>query len=265
MTRIAIVGSCITRDLWPIRGGGAEQLTYISRTGFASLLARPVDGFRPSRSPPGDLRRHEHAALVADLRKTALTRLVDARPTHIIFDFIDERFDLFAAGDAVATHSAELIRSGYLAQEGFRDVRTIPRLSAAGERLWLEGAEAFAALVRATPLAGAKLILHAARWATEQRMANGTTRPIRNVELTSGRPVEIGPYNALLARQEAAFEALMPPMARVEAAGLRLADPGHVWGLSPFHYIPEYYSEIRDQLAELGVSAPDAAPSVPAG
>ncbi|MBI1198272.1 MAG: hypothetical protein GC203_10450 [Phenylobacterium sp.] len=264
MTRIAIVGSCITRDLWPIRGGGAEHLTYISRTSLPSLLAEPAAGFRPARQPPADMRKHEHNALVADLRKTALTRLIAARPTHIIFDFIDERFDLLATGDAVSTHSAELIRSGYLAQAPFKHARPIPRLSAAAERLWLEAAEEFAALVRATPLAGAKLILHSARWATEQRMADGTTRPIRNVELTAGRPVEIGPYNELLARQEAAFEALMPPMARVEAAGLRLADPGHAWGLSPFHYISEYYNEIRDQLAELGVSAPASAPSVPA-
>lgn len=264
MTRIAIVGSCITRDLWPIRGGGAEHLTYISRTSFASLLAPPVAGFRPLRNPPGDLRKHEHAALVADLRKTALTRLIAARPTHIIFDFIDERFDLLAAGDAVATHSAELIRSGYLAQAPFKHARPIPRLSAAAERLWLEAAEEFAALVRATPLSNASLILHSARWATDQRMAGGRVQPVRNVELTAGRPVEIEAYNDLLARQEAAFQALMPPMARVEAEARRLADPNHAWGLSPFHYVPEYYDEIRAKLAELGVSAPVSAPSVPA-
>jgi hypothetical protein len=265
MTRIAIVGSCITRDLWPIRGDGVEGLTYVSRTGLPSLLAPPVAGFRPRRErPPGDLRRHEHNALVADLEKTALARLVEARPTHVIFDFIDERFDLFAAGDAVATHSAELIRSGYLAQGAFRHMRPIPRLSAAAERLWLEAAAAFAGLVRATPLAQATLILHSARWATEFRASSGRTAPLRNVELTGGRPIEIGPYNDLLARQEAAFEALMPPMARVEAPALRLADAAHAWGLSPFHYVPEYYDEIRGQLAELGVSAPACAPSAPA-
>ena len=38
------------------------------------------------------------------------------RPTHIILDFIDERYDLLQAGDALITHSWDLQESGYLAQ-----------------------------------------------------------------------------------------------------------------------------------------------------
>jgi hypothetical protein len=45
----------------------------------------------------------------------------------------------------------------------------------------------------------------------------------------------------------------MPPLARVEAPAHRLADETHRWGLSPFHYVPEYYAEIRRQLEPLGV------------
>ena len=67
MLKIAIVGSCITRDLWPIRGGGAEQLSYICRTSPPSLLASPLEGFKPNRALPGDLHQHEHNALVADI------------------------------------------------------------------------------------------------------------------------------------------------------------------------------------------------------
>jgi hypothetical protein len=268
MPRIAIVGSCITRDLWPIRGGGAERLLYVSRTGFASLLSPPVTGFSPAEAAPGDLRRHEHNALVADLRKTALSALVAFRPTHVIFDFIDERFDLIATGPAVATLSAELVRSGYLTHPALQRRRTIPRLSAACERLWLEGLEEFAAAVRATPLREAALILHAARWADRQRTPAGETLPIRDVEILPGQPVEIAAYNALLARQEAAFRALMPPLAEVSAERWGLADSDHRWGLSPFHYIPEYYDEVRRQLGDLGLaeafSDRPAAPSAPA-
>ena len=266
--RIAIVGSCITRDLWPIHGGGSEGLLYVSRTGLPSLLAAPVEGVRPARRPPGDLHRHEHNALLADLQKTALARLVAFEPTHIIFDFIDERFDLLAAGGAIATHSAELERSGYRRQPALRRARTVPRLSAACERLWLAAAGEFAALVRASHLGRAHLILHTARWARDQRLADGRTAPVRDVEVLSGVSTEIAPYNALLERQEAAFSELMPPMARVAAPAQRLADPTHRWGLSPFHYVPEYYDEIRRQLAALGLedafSDPLAAPSAPA-
>lgn len=267
MPRIAIVGSCITRDLWPIRGAGAEQLLYISRTALPSLFAPPVAGFRPAARPPADMGRHEHAALCADLEKTALRRLVAYAPTHVIFDFIDERYDLLRVGPALATESAELHRSGYLTRPPFEGARPIPRISASCDRLWTEAAGEFAALVRGTPLARAHLILHEARWATHQRNADGSESPIRDVALLAGRPVEIAPYNALLERQEEAFAGLMPPLHRVSAPAHRLADSGHHWGLSPFHYVPEYYAEIGRQLGAFGLggfTAGRAAPSIPA-
>ena len=35
----------------------------------------------------------------------------------------------------------------------------------------------------------------------------------------------------------------------------RLADDRHLWGLSPFHYVPAYYEAVWRQLEELGVRA----------
>ncbi len=266
MTRIAIVGSCITRDLWPIRGGGAERLCYVSRTSLPSLMADRLDGVTLDDGLPGDLHRNEHNALAADLHKTALARLLAFRPTHILFDFIDERFDLLAVGGTRITESAELVRSGYLAQPVFRDARRIPRLSEGCARIWLEAAAEFAALVRATPLGQAQLILHSARWAQDQRSGRGALRPLQDVEILAGRPAEIAAYNELLARQEAAFAAVMPPMARIDPDP-RIADADHRWGLSPFHYTADYYEDARRQLGELGLAeafrdAPGA-PSAP--
>lgn len=266
--RIAILGSCITRDLWPIRGGGAEQLLYISRTSLPSLLSAPVSGFRHQSQPPGGLHRGEHNALIADLEKTALERLVAFRPTDLIFDFIDERFDLLAVGDALATHSAELEASGYLAQGAFRGARSVPRLSDACDRLWLSALREFAGLVRATPLASARLILHSARWAVEVGDAEGVRTPLRDVAVLADRAVEIAPYNAQLEAYEAAFQAEMAPFQRVSAANHHLASADHRWGLSPFHYVPDYYVEIRRQLEALGLGpafrSPAAAPNAPA-
>lgn len=266
--RIAILGSCITRDLWPIRGGGAENLLYVSRTSFPSLFSPPVWGFEPAEGLPGDLHQHEHSALVADLRKTALARLVAYRPTHLIFDFIDERFDLLATNGALANMSGEMVRSGYMAQPVLAAGRRMSRLSAACERLWMEGAGEFAAVVRATPLRDAVLIHHEARWAEAQRTPEGEILPIENVEIVGGQPAVIADYNALLERQETAFRTVMPPMVRIDAGPFRLADSAHRWGLSPFHYVPEYYDEVRRQLGELGLSgaftASPAAPSAPA-
>jgi len=252
MPRVAIVGSCISRDVWRFQGATVADLLYISRTSLPSLFAAPVAGFKPAAAPPRGLKPQPHRALVADLQKTALASLLAFRPTHVVFDFIDERFDLVSAGDALATLSWELARSGYLKQRALKGARTIPRLSAAAERLWLDGAAELAAFVRATPLSQAQLILHSARWAERRRTAGGRLAAVTNVEILPGQPADIAAHNALLARYEAAFEALMPPMARLEAAPHRLADDGHRWGLSPFHYVPDYYREIWAQLARMG-------------
>ncbi len=267
MSKVAIVGSCISRDLWRFRGELVAEtaperlppMCYVSRTSIPSLFATPVAGFRPAERPPGGLKPQPHRALVADLRKTALAELVAFRPTHLIFDFIDERFDLLSVGESVITDSWELEASGYRRQAALRGARVIPRLSPACDRLWLDAAAEFAAFVRATPLSQAKLILHSARWAGPRRTARGREAPMTGVEILPGRTADIAAHNALLARYEAAFIDLMPPMARVAAPAQRLADDGHLWGLSPFHYVPDYYAEIWRQLDALGVEA--AAPA----
>lgn len=254
MPRIAIVGSCITRDLWPIRGGGAERLLYISWTSFPSLLAAPWEGLVPSEDRPAALERHEHRAVLADLQKTALGRLVAFQPTHVIFDFIDERFDLLSMGRSVATESSELVHSGYLAQAAFTGARRIPRLSPAAERLWLEAAAEFAELFQATSLRRATPILHSARWATHQASPDGIGKRVEAVDIVAGQRLETDLHNAVLERYETALLALFPSMAVIAPSAFRLADPHHRWGLSPFHYVPEYYDEARRQLAALGLA-----------
>jgi hypothetical protein len=131
--------------------------------------------------------------------------------------------------------------------------RPIPRLSAACERLWLEAAGQLAALVRATPLIEARLILHSARWAERRRGSDGREARLEGIEILPGQAADLAAHNALLARYEAAFEGLMPPMSRIEAPDRRVADDAHQWGVSPFHYVPDYYAEIWRQLADLGI------------
>jgi len=254
MSRVAIVGSCISRDVWRFQGATVSDLLYISRTSLPSLFAAPVAGFRPASQPPKGLKPQPHRALVADLTKSALGSLVAFRPTHVIFDFIDERFDLLSVGGAIATHSWELAASGYLKRPALKEARAIPRLSAACERLWLDGAAEMAAFVRATPLAGAQLILHGAQWADRRLTGAGRTAALEGAEILPRVAANIAAHNELLARYEAAFEALMPPMAKISAPAHRLADERHEWGLSPFHYVADYYREIWRQLEALGAA-----------
>lgn len=251
--RIAVLGSCITRDLWPAQDQAPPGLLYVSRTSLPSIVSPPPAGVVTSEEPPNGLKPNPHAAVVADLRKLALDRLVAHRPTYLIFDFIDERFDLLAVDEAAITHSWELEVSGYLAQPALSHARPIPRLSDACENLWRASLGALAARIAATPLQEATLVLHAAQWAESWRDLTGALAPLPDeTEIWTGRPTSRAAHNALLARYQAAFLEVFPQAKVVSAPDRRIADEGHRWGLSPFHYVEDYYAEIRRQLAALG-------------
>ena len=255
VSRVAIIGSCITRDLWPILGEAPGDLLYVSRTSLASLFSAPVNEVAIAGEPPVPLKRHQHNALSADLTKTALGALVAHAPSHIIFDLIDERFDLMAVRGALVTRSWELEASGYLAQPVFAGGRDVPRLSGGCDRLWSDGADELADLLASTPLAGATLILHEARWADRYLDAEGVTASFdAEIEILPGRTARAADHNALLDRYQAGLTARLPGLARVSAPPeLRIASVSHRWGLSPFHYVDAYYADIWRQLRALGI------------
>lgn len=253
--RIAVLGSCITRDLWPVRGDAAG-LCYISRTSLPSLFAPPVAGFVADVEPPNGLKPHPHRALIADIAKTGLARLVAFRPTHLILDLIDERFDLLAASGSLVTRSWELCASGYLKQPALAGP-VAPRLSAGCDLLWRQALRQFAEFIEATPLREAKLILHAAHWADIQRDADGRERPLRDPEILPGQAADIGAYNRLMARYQGWVREALPTASLVQAPEQAIADADHRWGLSPFHYIAAYHDEIWRQLESLGLRRPD--------
>ena len=253
MSRVAIIGSCITRDLWPILGEDIEGLLYISRTSLPSLLAPALTGFSPQAEPPGGLTRSQHRWVVSDLLKGGLEALVAHRPTHIIFDFIDERFDLLAVAGSVVTHSWELELSGYLADPALAGARVVPRLSAGAERLWMEAVGYLAQLIAATPLREAAILLHESQWAQAYLDDVGERRAFGQTAIWGDRIADAERHNALLRTYQAAFRAALPQAMPIAADAFRTGDAGHRWGLTPFHYVPQYYEEIWRQLREAGV------------
>lgn len=258
MARIAVVGSCITRDLWPLREAAPRDLLYISRTSLISLFSPAVADYRSQPDPPEGLTRYQHMAVEADLLKSGLSQLIAHRPTHLIFDFIDERFDLLRLPSGTqVTHSWELERGGYLEQPALAGGQPVVRLSAAAEWLWRQAVVQLAELLRLTVLHEARIILHSAQWADRQATATGGSQPLQgHPHIWDGRPADLSAHNRMLARYEAHFLATIPQTQVIQArAEHRLADPDHRWGLSPFHYVPAYYDDISRALAALGIEA----------
>lgn len=257
MSRTAIIGSCITRDIWRECEVPLDDVLYISRTSLPSLVSRPLTGPAiPADPPPVDgIGRHSLRMVAADLDKTALTALAAHRPTHIVFDFIDERFDLLEQDGAIITHSWELDCLGLIGGPGLERARAIPRLSEEAEALWRDALERIAALLHQPPLRDAQVILHHAQWADDYRDRQGGAGSFGGVlHIWGGRPAAHAEHNALLRRYRDLFLAAVPRARLVEAApAAQLADEGHIWGLSPFHYVPDYYPDVWRQLQALGI------------
>lgn len=256
MSGIAVIGSCITRDLWPIVGEAPPQgLFYVSRTSLPSLLsAPPADVSLPAedQTGPGGFPKR---AMTSDLRKTALGELVARRPSHIVFDFIDERADLLQTGGAYVTRTWELCVSGHLEHPALQAGQPIARTAPGCELIWRMALRELAALIGATPLRDAQLILHEAQWATQYRDAEGAVHDFpAEIELFSGSWADIRAHNQVLRAYQQAFLDAFPQATRVGApATLTVADQSHRWGLSPFHYIREYYEYVLPRLQALGV------------
>ena len=248
---MAILGSCVSRDLWRMAGAPTDDLLYISRTRLPSLFgARPAGLVLPEGPAPG-LRPNPARALRTDLSKTGLDEIIRFRPDVVLLDFIDERFDLLVDAEAAVTASWELETSGWDALPPLMPLRRLDALGDADATLWRRSLDALATLFTpGAPLSGARPVLHAATWAGALRTASGRTEALEpDLEITPGRRAPRAAHNARLARMHALARAAIPGLEVVKAPdSLVFSDPDHVWGLSPFHYVGDYYAEIWRQL-----------------
>lgn len=256
MAKVAIIGSCITRDIWPILEEPAPELLYLSRTSLPSLVSAPVEGLEPiADQPHGGISRSQRNSVLADLQKTALASLAAFEPSHIILDFIDERYDLLQVGGSVITHSWDLKESGYLEQPWAKAARRIPRTSDEARALWRTAAPAFVEALRRHGLLKARIILHEAQWARTYLDTEGRRQELPDaLQVWEGLPASLSEHNALLADTQGRVDELIHGLVRVKAdPKVLIADERHRWGLSPFHYIPDYYRDVLRQLKAEGV------------
>jgi hypothetical protein len=180
-----------------------------------------------------------------------LDEIIRFRPDVVLLDFIDERFDLLVGDGAVVTASWELETSGWDALPPLMPLRRLDALGDADATLWRRSLDALAHLFTpGAPLSGARPVLHAATWAGALRSTSGRTEALEpDLEITPGRRAPRAAHNVRLARMHALARAAIPRLEVVKAPeSLVFSDPDHVWGLSPFHYVGDYYAEIWRQL-----------------
>lgn len=137
--RVAIYGSCITRDavdLWP---ADWELVHYASRHPLGSLLAPSRATEEDALAAPAGWRRLQH---LNDIDSTALPKMMDSVPELIIWDLVNERHGVHVRPDG-----------GRALGEGIKFT------AHAYKAMWLEGLAAFDTMRGEVPV-----ILNAIDW-----------------------------------------------------------------------------------------------------
>lgn len=237
--RILLLGSCVTRDAFEYQDKPweIELVDYFARSCLASAMdPRPFEGVELAAIESPFQRR----IVEYDLTKEFPGRLVKDDYDLVVYDLIDERFDLVEnSTGAIATRSSEFVRSGY-DYSGDRLIRSgTPEAFARWEGGWQRLVEALRTVGRLQDLR-----INRARWAT-------TIAP-------SSEPVQFPPVFTAeaISRANAYLDSLYERAAQDLPASAfltfsedeLLAAPEHKWGLSPFHYTTPYYMRLLEHL-----------------
>lgn len=229
--RVFILGSCVSRDALEQVPGAFELAAYIARTSMTGVGLPPVGDADVRTIVNGLPSAFQRRMLVNDLDKGTLPAMAQTPHDVVLIDFIDERFDLIAAGDSLFSFSGELKRAGF--EPGER-VMIAPDSEEFLAR-WVTGFERF--LNAVDP---ATVVLNKAYWA--ERFLDGS-------DVSSLRWIRTN--NAFLQQLYYAIEARWMLRTIQYPEDVVLADPDHRWGKAPYHYAQPFYEHTIHSLRAL--------------
>lgn len=235
-TRVLIVGSCVSRDAFALMESSSLSLfKYIARSSLASATQAVVAGGELLASLSNIASPWQRRMVEFDLTRKLPKILTDDDSFDVVLlDLIDERFALSVLNGTVFTVSNEFRCTGYpLASATLLAYDHHERM-----RLWKEGAARFMALARPE-----RVVLNKAFWATH---ASDGTQLENQADIQS--------HNQILARMYRHLEMHYPLRSIRYQRELLVADKGHRWGLSPFHYVSGMYAHMIDELEKLARS-----------
>lgn len=228
--RIFIVGSCVSRDAFRFPNN-FEVAEYAARTSLASAFEEtqlPID----DALIDGNLSSEFQKRLVRwDTRKQLPDLLRGTDYDAILLDFVDERFRIIKKDGAFATLSNELAATKV--HEGPSVEFEKPSDTERNAR-WQNGIEKLLASASARNV---PVVLNRAYWASA------------DMEGKEFDPQSVKAGNDLL---HELYQSIADKVLTIDYEDrLVIGDPHHVWGRSPFHYIPEFYQHTLARLHSL--------------
>ncbi len=240
--RIAIFGSCVTRDLFEDGILRSSHVHYASRSSIISAVAARValdEADVPLESA------YQRRAVMADFNKTFFEEIEALAPDWVVVDLIDERFDVLRTGGSFVTESSAFSSAGLGACERF-DFTPVRRLTAEASQLFDEATTSFAQRLGEI-IPAERVILHRALWLTRYRrgdLIEDFPAPRAAFAERHNRALEAH-YDAVVASLGGQGPVLGPDPA------CHFADHDHKWALEPFHYERAYNEWAVSRLREM--------------
>lgn len=230
---MAILGSCVTRDLFthlPEALGKVDLGPYVSRASLISMAGRPA---REVVAKLGNhvAARFDDRRFVLDARKDYFRVLAKYRPEILVLDLIDERHSTYLFDDGALT--ATKVSRAFLAEHGLlRLAKTVSPFNPDWLSLQERSLELLIRRLR-DDLPDTRFVVHAAPYALRYLEA-GEVRGFADL-------APIQRWNDYLGRAYARLaEGLVAPLIGPGQAG-PLAGGQHLWDLTPYHYDIDYY------------------------
>ena len=251
--RLAILGSCVTRDLFthiPEALQHVELGPYVSRAtliSMASSMPRTV----VAKLGHHIAKRFDDRRFVLDARKDYFRVLAKHNPEIVVLDLIDERHatNLFDDGALTVTK----VSKEFLVEHG---IHRLPRQIKPFSPEWVALQErSLDTVVRRlkVELPATRFVVHAAPYALRY-LVGGEARDFPD-------PEPIRRWNAWL---DAAYARLADGLAAPvlgPGPGGAMAGGQHLWDLTPYHYDIGYYRTLWAAIAGLLDRTPTTRPS----
>lgn len=255
--KLAIVGSCVSRDLLTHQPEAESHFRlgpYVSRATMISMASEPspalVTLLETESTKSFDDRRFHH-----DVRKNYFDLLRRSAPDVVVVDLIDERHSTCCFEDGRAITYTALSKQ-FLQKHGWlRRTAVVAPLSDDWGRRQAAATEAVAARLRAT-LPHARFLVHEAKYATHHLSAEGGVVAFDDQS-------KIERWNAYLDEAYARLRELLGGERLAVDDGLVRGGGNHLWDLAPFHYDRSYYVDLARRLARALDGSVGAAPAIP--
>ncbi|WP_173514190.1 DUF6270 domain-containing protein [Sinorhizobium psoraleae] len=235
--KLAIFGSCVTRDVVAHLPPSIQLVSYIARSSVVS--AAQETPYRIEKELPDSIGAFERRMIGHDLEKTGIESLIQRNPDIVVIDLIDERFQVYEYSGTLVTLSARIAKE----QLGM-EIRQKGRLFRRNEAFCKYFSQCAELILRRICGGNTKVLVNEAYWAEYHASDDGTKSydDLGNIRRNNERLRQY--YNSL--------RTFLPRKNFIRYDGQLLGDPMHKWGESPFHYTASYYQYIARKIIEFG-------------